>query len=327
MWSMTGWINSGLFRILGAFSERMYWTYLRFASALSARHSTYEIQYEYCWYFPGPCSSLPCSQGQILQVKGQYSLIPPFTEQISIAHSVLASLSIRALHMKGAQNWGHSGLGFQAHCSFHRSQLEQAACNAPGSQDSCALPTDDSPWPSVWDHYLGLLIREVEIMLQAGKGVLTPDTYASNFRLRYEVRQKGSFIRWSPVHVQFRCPGSSDGEVFFSHCQHKKTKLLSLALNSPNKEAVNTSLLFRFLKKDTVYFISLLQSFKFWDAMQKESAASTQQGSAANPREKPSLENTPLPSKRCLWELGISKAKHRGILEREGEASTEGNTW
>lgn len=199
--------------------------------------------------------------------------------------------------MKGPQNWGHSGLGFQAHCSFHRSQLEQAACNAPGSHDSCALPTDDSPWPSVWDRYLGLLIREVEIMLQAGKGVLTPDTYASNFRLRYEVRQKGSFIRWSTVHVQFRCPESSDGEVFFSHCQCKKTKLLILALNRPNKEAVNTSLLLE-KKKDFVCFAgSLLPSFKFWDAMQTESAASMQQGSAANPREEASLENTPAPSK------------------------------
>lgn len=54
--------------------------------------------------------------------------------------------------------------------------------------------------------------------------------------------------------------------------------------------------------------------------MQTESAASMQQGSAANPREEVSLENS-------LRELGISKAKHWGILEREGEASTEGNTW
>lgn len=44
--------------------------------------------------------------------------------------------------------------------------------------------------------------------------------------------------------------------------------------------------------------------------MQKESAASMQQGSAANPREKPALENTPLPRKGRLRELGISKAKH-----------------
>lgn len=290
------WVNqSGLFRILGAFSVRVYWIYSRFASALSARHSTDEIQYQYCWYFPGPWSSLPWSQRQIQQVKVQHSLIPPFCRaDLSVAHSVPASLSIRALHMKGPQNWGHSGLGFQAHCSIHRSQLEQAACNAPGSQDSFALPTDGSPWPSVWDRYLGLLIREVEIMLQAGKGVLTPDIYTSNFRLRYEVRQKGSFIRWSTVHVQFRCPGSSDGEVFFFHCQCKKTKLLILVLNSPNKEAANTSLLLDFLK-DSVYFTSLVQSFKFWDAMQKESAASMQQGSAENPREV-SLENTPAPS-------------------------------
>lgn len=154
---------------------------------------------------------------------------PSFEEQTRLLH-ILCWLYCQweLLHMKGPQNWGHSGLGFQACCSFHRSQLEQAAGNAPGSQDSWALSTDDSPWPSVWDRYLDLFIHEVEIMPQAGKGVLTSTTYASHFSLRDEVRQKGSSIRWSMIHVQFRCPGSSDGEVFFSHCQCKKTKLLNL---------------------------------------------------------------------------------------------------
>lgn len=220
--------QSGVYRILGALSVRVCWTYSRSVPALSARHSTHEIQHEYCWCFCGPCSSLPHSRRQILQVKGQHSLIPLFRRAgSSVAYSALASLSVRALHGKGPQNGGRSGLGFQAHCSFHRSQLEQAACHAPGSQDSWALSTDDSPRPSVWDCYLGLFIREVEIMLQAGKGVVTPTTYASNFRLRYEVRQEGSFIRWSTVRVQFRCPGPSDGEFSFSHWQCKKTKVLT----------------------------------------------------------------------------------------------------
>ena len=62
--------------------------------------------------------------------------------------------------------------------------------------------------------------------------------------------------------------------------------------------------------------------------MQKVSAVSMQQGSAANPRGEPSLDKRPLFQARGgLQELGISKEKRQGTLEREREASTEGNTW
>lgn len=81
-------------------------------------------------------------------------------------------------------------------------------------------------------------------------------------------------------------------------------------------------------KKNSVHFTGwLLQSFKFWDAMQKESAASMQQGSAANPREETSLENTPAPSKGQppgTWHFQ-SKTSWRG-RERPAQKEIPGST-
>lgn len=180
---------------------------------------------------PDHAHAFPIAGGRFCRWRDSTASLPSFGEQTPLLH-ILRWLHCQQelLHMKGPRNWGRSGLRFQAHCSFHRSQLEQAVCNAPGIPGSWALSPDDSPRPSVWDRYLGLFIREAEIIPQAGKGACTPTTYASNFRLRYGVRQNGSFTRQSTVHVQFRRPGSSDGEVSFSHCQCKKKKLLILAL-------------------------------------------------------------------------------------------------
>lgn len=244
---------------------------------------------------------------------------------------------MRALHMKGPQNWGHSGLGCQAHCSFHQSQLEQAACNAPGSQDSWALSTDDSPPPSVWDCYLGLFIREAEIMLQAEKGVDTPTTYASNFRLRYEVRQKGSFIRWSTVRVQFRCPGSSDREVSFSHGQSKETKLPILALNSLLKKRLwtppcspdqkKTLGILNHYCKNHLDLEMQCKKCQLWICNRGLLLYGFTTGTA-NPRGQPSLDNVPSSKQGVVCRnLAFLKQNVKAPLEKEREASTEGNTW
>lgn len=92
------WVSqSRVYRVFCALSVMVYWTYSRPVPALSARHSTHEIPYEYCWSFPGLCSSLPHSWRQLLQVKGQHSLIPFFGRaDPSVAYSVLTLLSMRA---------------------------------------------------------------------------------------------------------------------------------------------------------------------------------------------------------------------------------------
>lgn len=217
--------QSGVLRIFCALSVMVYWTYPRSVPALSARHSTHEILYEYCWSFPGVCSSLPHSWRQLLQVKGQHGPIRLFWRaDLSVAYSVPALLSMRAFacerttKLRSPWPW-----------VLRLLQLSSIPAGAGSTQCPWELRLLGSAYRWV---SLTFCLRSLSWPVHPWSGnnaVLTPSTYASHFRLRYEIRQKGSFLRWSTVHVRFRCPGPSDGEVSFSHYQCEKIKLLNLA--------------------------------------------------------------------------------------------------
>lgn len=107
------------------------------------------------------------------------------------------------------------------------------------------------------------------------------------------------------------------------HC--KKTKLLTL--NSPNKEAVKYLPVIKQKKKSVFYYIitAIVQILRC--NAKRVSCKCAPGFCSKSQRRGLSGKHTWLQARGGLWELGISKAKHGGVLEREGEASTEGNTW